>query len=499
MDIQQIKTSLIKLDKIEEKIAYLEGLYAKDKNHFVLYTLSSLYIETETPVRAEILLKEDLNRVKDPFDAYESYSLLIGLYIDQKKEISRDEISRYLRLFQKMKKTTERMGTARHLSSNHGYEESTVRDLDKIRLIRQEGFDEQRKAESYIRDPFQFERMIGDYYYSRQEYERAFIYYSSFYKDMDKPAQVFTPESMRNYVNILLQQGKTDEALLFMGFIINLKPYMLDDIFNFAGLYHDMGDRTSALLVLMFAHTLTEGYDEQMHARSRKLLDELCEEMQFLPEALKILELTDIYLSGNNLSQLQLLIDGVKKEGVQHFFLYYLEGIYQFARCQYSEALGGFTDFCEIYPYLADVYYYAMVCMFSLDLEKYSDEVITFSEMAIGLKPNSTVANMTKLYLGKVLGIEGKDCEKLLTPSEMGFILEDFLTHNAPVSSLDPLLASLTLPRNPYQVALIKLMSKIDQRKEELVHYLKHVYDLFNENGRNNIKAILTALVEPLD
>jgi len=81
----------------------------------------------------------------------------------------------------------------------------------------------------------------------------------------------------------------------------------------------------------------------------------------------------------------------------------------------------------------------------------------------------------------------------------MGFILDNFLAHNAPVSSLDPLLASLTLPRNPYQVALIKLMSKIDQRKEELVHYLKHVYDLFNENGRNNIKAILTALVEPLD
>jgi len=499
MDIQQIKASLIKLNKIEEKIEYLEGLYVQDKSHFVLYTLSSLYIETEKPARAEILLKEDLDRVKDPFDAYESYSLLTGLYIDQKKEIPGDEIDRYLHLFQKMKKTTEKMGAAQGLSSNHGYEENTVRDLDKIHLTRPEGFDEQRKAESYIRDPFQFERMIGDYYYNMQEYERAFTYYSSFYQDMNKPVQVFTPESMRNYVNILLRKGKTDEALLFMGFIINLRPYMLDDIFNFSGVYHAMGDRTSALLVLMFAHTLTEGYDEQTHERSRKLIDELCEEMQFLPEALKILELTDIYLSGNNLSQLQLLIDGVKKEGAQHFFLYYLEGIYHFAQYHYSEALGRFTDFCEIYPYLADAYYYAMVCGFNLDLEKYSDEVITFSEMAIGLKPNSTIANMAKLYLGKVLGIEGKDCEKLLTPSEMGFILDNFLAHNAPVSSLDPLLASLTLPRNPYQVALIKLMSKIDRRKEEFVHYLKHVYDLFNENGRNNIKAILTALVEPLD
>ncbi|MBA7668540.1 hypothetical protein ES703_76653 [subsurface metagenome] len=506
MNIQEIRETLNNLKTSRGRIEYLEALDKKEKGHFVLYTLASLYLERGELEKTEALLKEDLKKHKNLFDAYESYSLLIGLYRDQKRIIPEMEIEQYTLFFQKMKRKSEKKSKKKRpvkqeIPTRPGLQtrEEEGKEIDWPAVKKGQFIDQDKKIESYGKDPFQFERMIGDYYFSRQNFHKAYKFYHSFYQDMDKPVKSFTPQSMRNYVDTLLKKKKTDDALLFMGYIINLKAYMVNDIFYFAELYYNMGDRISSLLVLMFAHTLTEGHISTLHEKSRSIIDQLYDEMKNLPEAQKIINLTDIYLKGENILNIQLIIDGLKKDNVKNFFFYYLEGVYYFAANEYSEALGRFLEFNGIYPYLADAYYYAMVSMYNLDSEKYSRQIVVFAEKTIELKPDSLVAKMTKMYLGKLLGLTEGESSKLLTPSEIGFILDNFLFHGAPVNSLDKLLASLTISRNPYQIALVQLMSKVNRRREEFVSYLKHVYDLFNEKGKSYIEQILSAMGEPLD
>jgi len=55
---------------------------------------------------------------------------------------------------------------------------------------------------------------------------------------------------------------------------------------------------------------------------------------------------------GENILNIQLIIDGLRKDGVRNFFFYYLEGICFFAAKEYRDALGQFIGFSEICPYL---------------------------------------------------------------------------------------------------------------------------------------------------
>ncbi len=284
-----------------------------------------------------------------------------------------------------------------------------------------------------------------------------------------------------------------------MGYIINIKPYMLDDVIYFSEIYYQLNEKISAVLTLLFAHALSDGYSNTYHEKVCELMERMTSEMQGLEGSQKILNLTDIYLESENILDIQLIMDGLRKEGVKNFFFSYLEGIYFFTVKDYQSALGKFLEFNEIYPYLADSYCYAMLSMYSLDAVKHSKEIVTAAEKAIELKPDSKVAKITKRYLGTMVGLNEDESQKLLTSYEIGSILNNYLFHDASVHSFDKLLTSLTIRKNPYQMALVELMSKVSRRKKEFVAYLKNVYDLFNKNGKKNIKIILAGMDESRD
>jgi hypothetical protein len=464
MDRDSIKKCVEEIPTSGQKISYLEQLYKTHRDHCILFYLARLYFDSGEPEKSEALLREDLRNISCPEHAYESYSLLTGLYMDQKRDIPEKEIERFSKLFFKLKKNSEQDTNSQNRASRV----------------------------PYGKDPFQFERMIGDYYYGRSNYEKALEYYGRFYADMDKPPAIFSPPSMRNFIDVLLRIHKIDEALYFLGYVINLKPYMFDDIHFMADLYSKKGDLVNAVLVLLFAYILSDGCGATERIRCRSRIEKIISQVKELRNFDPIEKLTEIILAGGPCKKIGHLVEELKTQGIRHFFFSYLYGISFFEKHEYSAALNSLLDFCGVYPFLADAYHYALVSMNNLDAAEYHDKIVAFSEKTIELKPGTPVARQTKRYLGKAIGLEEDECEKLLIPSEIGIILNDFLFHGAKVSTLYPLIASLTISKNPYQDALMGLLFKVKRRKEEFYSYLKHVYDLMNEKGQVNISRLLS-------
>jgi hypothetical protein len=56
------------------------------------------------------------------------------------------------------------------------------------------------------------------------------------------------------------------------------------------------------------------------------------------------------------------------------------------------------------------------------------------------------------------------------------------------------LIGSLTIKENPYQKDLVQRLTKLGGRREEVVSYLRNVYDLLNETGKKNIRRVLAGL-----
>jgi tetratricopeptide (TPR) repeat protein len=504
--VSEIRRGLNDLEASREKIAYLETLAEREKSHFVLYTLSSLLLEEGKSDEAEAALREDLQLNKNLFDQYESFSLLMGIMIDKKRELRDKEIDGYASLFDRMREEAhleledidrELKKTSRRAApeGENGSAESEGAAGNAAGVAEGEPLLEKKKRmEALFGDSYQFERMLGDYYYDRGNVERSLRYYARFYADLDKPIESFAPESMRRYVDVLIKKGNTSEALVFMGYLVNLRPYMLDDLVKFSDLYYMIGDRVSALLLQMFVMTLAEGYSREYYEKSRGMMGLLLAEMKGARESEKIGQLTEIFLTGDNIRNTPLVIDGLEREGVKNFFFFYLRGIAGFIMGDYVTSLKNLLEFNEFYPYLADSYYYALVCMYNLDLRKNSREIVSFAEKAIELKPGSRVAKMTKKYLGILLGLDEEESVKLLISSEIAAVMNDFLNKDAPIESLSPLIDSLTIERNPYQVALIQLMSKVNVRRDEYTRYLKKSAENLNENGRKNAGQILSAL-----
>jgi hypothetical protein len=501
--IAEIRRDLGGLATNPEKIAYLEALAEKEKPHFVLYTLSSLHLEEGNGDEAEAALREDLGQNKDLFDQYESYSLLMGITIDKKREVPDREIDGYASRFDRMReeahlelqdidrelKKAGRRGAPEGAASAGNGSESSERGARETELL-----EKKKRMEAFFGDAYQFERLLGDYYWGRGNAERSLLFYGRFYTDLDKPVESFVPESMRRYVDVLIKKGNTSEALVFMGYLVNLRPYMLDDLVKFSDLYYMTGDRVSALLLQMFVMTLAEGYSREYYEKSRGMMGLLLTEMKGARGNEGIRNLTEIFLTGENIRNTPLVIDGLEREGVRNFFFFYLRGVAGFIMGDYVTSLKNLLEFNEFYPYLADSYHYALVCMYNLDLKKNSKEIVSFAEKAIELKPGSRIAKVTKKYLGILLGLDEEESAKLLISSEIAAAMNDFLYRGAPVESLSPLVDSLTVERNPYQVALIQLMSKVNVRKDEYARYLKKSAENLNENGRKNAGQILSAL-----
>jgi tetratricopeptide (TPR) repeat protein len=502
MDVMSILTSDTSAG---QKIEQLEGLHRitilkPAEDHLVHYSLATLYLDLGDPDRAEILLNEDLKKGKNVFHAYESYSLLMGIYWDRKREIPENEIARYLKLFRAMKKHApkEIQRLTRKLEEFSEEEPNQAED-EKGFQQRKRMLETKRKIQAYEKDPFQFERMVGDYYYSRKKLEQAYNYYRNYYGDLEKPVESYQPASMRNYVDILLKRNETSQALLHLGYIVNLWPYMFDDLLNLVHIYYELGDGVNALLLLMFIHTLSDGYNISYHTKCEELITKIIETNQNRSDMQKILYLTEIYLTGTNASNIQFIIDGLRKDGVRNFFFFYLEGMYHFFKSQYAQALKSFSEFNEIYPFLADSYYFAMVSLYHLAGEKELENIALCAEKAVELKPCSELSKGVKKYLGNLLALRENEYDKLLLTSEIQSILDGFTLHGAPTSSLDALSAALCIERNPYQVAQIQLMAKVDGRYEEYVSYLKDAYGRLNDRGRESVVTLLSRMGEKLD
>ncbi len=478
--VSEIRRDLSGLAQNPRKIAYLETLSKQEKTHFVLYTLSSLLLEEGKSDEAETALREDLALSGDLFDQYESYSLLMGIMIDKKREVRDKEIDGYSSLFDKMREEARL--------------EMEAVEKELQREVQEPFLEKKKRMEAFFGDVYQFERLLGDYYYGRGNVQRALLYYGRFYADLDKPVESFVPESMRRYVDVLIKKGDTGEALVFMGYLVNLRPYMLDDLVKFSDLYYMIGDRVSALLLQMFIMTLAEGYSREFYEKSRGMLGLLLAEMKGARGSERIGRLAEIFLTGADVRDTPLVIDELESEGVRNFYFFYLRGVAGFIMGDYVTSLKNLLEFNEFYPYLADSYYYALVCMYNLDLKKNSREIVSYAEKAIELKPGSRIAKMTKKYLGILLGLDEEESHKLLISSEIAAIMNDFVYGSAPVESLSPLVDSLTVERNPYQVALIQVMSKVNVRKEEYTRYLAGSAENLNDNGRRNTDRILSAL-----
>ena len=489
MKPNEIRQALDRLPTLKEKIDYLEAFPERRGSHFARYTLASLYLEEGNTGQAESVLRGDIGSGGESCDLYESYSLLAGLYLDQKREIPEGEIGEMVASFIAMRKNAERAGAR---DTDRGGRKARILKEQAVKPAGKGG--EAQKLRVFMKDPYQFERMLGDYYCDRGEIERALGFYESYYRDLDKPVETFVPESMRRYADILLKMGKTAETLYFVGYIVAFKPYMLDDLLGFADLYYKINDKISALLILLFTHTLSDGYSDTHTARCRELVEKQGSEMTFEPVGSTARKLAESCLAGERIPEMLSLVEGLKKEGIRNFFFSYLEGLSYFAREEYAKALTLFDEFNETYPFLAESHYYALVCMFKTDPEGSSRSIVSSAEKAIELKPGCALAEMAKVYLGTTLGIPMNESPKLLISSEIGAIMNGFLLKEAPVKVLDKLIASLTIRDNPYQLALVQLMSRVSTRKTELVTYLRNICDLLNEGGKNNVSRILDAL-----
>lgn len=495
MDAEEIRRKLKGLATNDEKIRCLEGIAREGRTHVVLYTLASFLLEEDEVAEAADLLREDLERGGDLFEQYESYSLLFGISMDRGRELIEKEVSGWTVSFDKMREEAhlelqDLEAEIEAIIPKQEPEEAPVPPGGETKRL----LERKRKLEDFFKDGYQFERMLGDYYHGKGDLERAFLFYGRFYSDMDRPVEFFSPESMRNYVDLLLKRKQTKDALVFMGYLVNLRPYMLDDLVKFSDHYYMLGDSVSALLLQMFITTLSEGYSREYYEKSRGMIGILLAEMRKAPGSGGVEDLADAVFTGENIKEIPRIIKNLEKKGTRNFFFFYLRGLAGFVTSDYVEALKNLTAFNEFYPHLAESYYYALVCMYNLDLKKHSKTIVDFAEKAIGLKPGSAIAKMTKKYLGIMLGLDEEDAGKLLISSEIAAILNEFLTKGAPVGTLQPLVDSLTIERTPYQVALIQLLSKVSARKDEFCEFLRECRKSLNQTGERNVGLVLQAL-----
>ena len=375
----------------------------------------------DNPDKAEVGAPRGLGLGVDPCDRYESFALLTGLYMDQKQ--GNPGWTRSAKWSVTSGDDRERRRKKSRSSKPRAAEKA---GLGAVASNPPAGR-RRRSFGIYLKDPYQFERMIGDYYYGKGGSEKAFDFYESYYRDLDKPVETFVPESTRRYADMLLKRGKTEETLFFIGYIITLKPYMFEDLFGFADLYYGLNDRISALLILMFTHALCEGYSDTHTARCRELVEELGSEMTSEPVGSTARKLAESCLAGEGIPEMLGLVEGLKKEGIRNFFFSYLEGCHISRGKSTRRPSPCFDEFNETYPFLAESHYYELACMFKTDPEGSSRGIVSSAEKAIELKPGCALAEMAKVYLGTTLGIPMNESPKLLISSEIGAIMNGFL------------------------------------------------------------------------
>ena len=488
---EQVRAELQSLHTIDRQIACLEQ-HPEGDSHLVRHTLASLCIRRGENDRAAELLREDLRRTKDCFDAYESYTLLIGLHLDLGREMPEGELRRFERRFRRLpgragKETgrLERATAGLEKRAAAGDEDS----LRQARLLRAR----RSRVEAYARDELQYDRMMGDYRFRRGDLDRAYRHYDRYFTHPERAAGSVVLQSMRNYVDLLLMNNEPSRALLFQGYLVNLEPHLFEDLLRLAELYHLAGDPTSALFTVMLANAAAEGRDPSYYQHSRLLISRLASERGVSPQASRI---TRIYLEGRQAQAVPGLVRRLREQGCRHVFFHYLTGLSRFIEGSYENALSSLSLFNAAYPHLADAQYFSAVCLHRAGLDSDPERMARACERAIRLKPGSPVALLARRFLGGRLGLDDQEIDQMLLPFEVRAVLEEFAGHGVPADALAPLVEALAVSHNPYQAAQVQLMGGARERLGEYIAFLEENLERASPGGRRNLERVLTLVGE---
>lgn len=486
-DAEQVRAGLYSLTSVDQKIAYLEQQHAGADSHLLRHALASLYLRRGEADRAAGLLREDLRRMNDCFDAYESYTLLIGLHMDQDRAMPEGELRRFERWFRRIpgKAAKEILHLQRAIAGLEGRassgDEASMRQVRFLNARRQ-------RLEAYARDELQYDRMLGDYRFRRGDSDRAYHHYDRYFAHPDRTAGSIVPQSLRTYVDLLLMNNETTRAVLFQGYLVNLEPHLFEDLLRLAELYHLAGDRSSALLTVMLANAAAEGSDPYYYHHSQILISRLASERGVAPELGRIAR---IYLEGGEARAVPELVRNLQGQGYRHFFFHYLIGLSRFIEGAYEDALSSFSLFNAVYPHLADAYYFSALCLDRVDLDIDPERVARCCEKAIQLKAGSAVALLARHFLGGRLGLDQHESNLLLLPFEVRTVLAEFAGNGAPAGTLAPLIEALALTANPYQAAQVQLMGGIRERRREYIAFLEENMELVSTRGRENLERVI--------
>jgi hypothetical protein len=490
-DPEQVRAELQSIHTIDRQIACLEQHPERD-SHLVRHILASLYIRREEADRAAELLREDLRRTKDCFDAYESYTLLIGLHLDLDREMPEWELRRFERRFRRLQgKAVKEIGLLERATA--GLEERAAWGDEDSRRQARLLHARRRRVEAYSRDELQYDRMMGDYRFRRGDLDRAYRHYDRYFTHPERAAGSVVLQSLRAYIDLLLMNNETSRALLFQGYLVNLEPHLFEDLLRLAELYHLAGDPTSALFTVMLANAAAECRDPSYSQHSRLLVSRLASERGVSPPASRIAR---VYLEGGQAQAVPGLIRSLREQGCRHVFFHYLTGLSRFIEGAYEDALSSFSLFNAVYPHLADAQYFCAVCLHRAGLDNDPERIARCCERAVQLKPGSPVAMLSRRFLGGRLGLDDQEIDRMLLPFEVQAVLEEFTGHGVPADALAPLIEALAVSPNPYQAAQVQLMGGVRERRGEYIAFLEENLERVNTRGRRNLERVLSLVRE---
>ena len=505
---QVIMNNIKNISNVEQRIKYIKDIIKHNDEKIFVFQLCNSYLEQNNPEKARSeLLKKAKSSKKSIIERYDYISYFVGISLDYNLKIADSNVKLIKSIDKKLFKYLDDRNSKIEkkisiLSKDLKKQKENSSKFYSINKKMQLLLQEKDQISIYSMDPFQLERMMGDYYYKMKEPELALYWYKKFYNNLNKPLSYYTIQPLRNYIQLLLDFKEINQAILYQGFLCNLSPYLFDDLYKLADLLSLYKDQLSSLFTLMFINTLSQSYDEIHYKKSQIFIFSILEKLKGSEIYQLAYNLVSIYLTGKDIETLPEIISKFQNSGINHFFFYYLLGLSYNNQKIYDKSIENLKQSIAIYPYCAEAYFFLLDSILSLEKEQQvsnqidmkPEEKINLAEKVIELKPDSQISLICKTYLGKSIGLSEKQATKIITTPELKKMVDSYTKYGAPVNVFDPLLESFSNPKNVYQTAAIEVLSSIQVRKSELILYLKTYYIKANTNQREIIDSILSSL-----
>ncbi|MEJ5273396.1 MAG: hypothetical protein WH035_04655 [Spirochaetota bacterium] len=480
----KLMEELNKQKSLEEKILLLQKQIKKIYNKDIIMTLSSLYVEKQDYDNARNLLYRYMKKANiDVLERYEFASYYLGITLDYILSIGKKEIKTIEKIDQKFKNSVNKRLI---------YLEKKLKKANNIEKLKIE-YD---KLLKYKTDPYQLERMMGDYFFRNNQQDEAYKWYFAFYSDLNKPISYFTTQPLRNYIQILINRNEYKEAIIYQGYLCNLFPYMFDDLMALSELFDKIQQPLSSLFISMFMNTLAQNYDEIEYRKSIALILSYLEKLKGTEYYKLAYNLVNSFLIGKEPENVEDIINKFIANGINNFFFEYLLGVCSSIKKDYLSAKDHFEKFNKLYPYCAESYFLLLDSILNIEGKEGKDikTIVFLAEKVIELKPSSQMAIYCKKYIGKSIGLNEKQSLKLITTPELIRMVDGFTKNGESASIFTSLLDSFDNPDNVYLTAAIQILSEIKERKNELITFLKMYYLKANKEQKRNIDIILSNL-----